>query len=295
MSFSASQSAFAGFGVVGRNPLTFLVWTLLYLVFAAFAVGALFAISGPTLVSMLPNPAGGAARGLPPDFMLRLLPGLLVVYPIFFILGAILNAAIFRAVLRPEQKGFAYLSFGADELRLFAISVVVAIAGFAFQFGFGLLKQVLFKTGGASVLLTPILTLVYWGLYLWAAVRISLWAPQAFAERRIDFARAWRLTGQRFWPLLGMFLLVLVVGVGVLITVVLLVVVAGVAVGASAAAGGHGDAAAIAGSPAFIGVMVVAGVFYVLALALMAILFAAAFASAYKGIATPPDQAEVFA
>lgn len=295
MSFSASQSAFAGFGVVRRNPLSFLVWTLLYLVFAGLAVGALFAVSGPTLMEIFRQ--GGArntAGAVPPDFMLRLLPGLLVLYPILFVLGAILNAAIFRAVLRPEQKGFAYLSLGADELRLIAVSVVTGVVAFAFQFLVGMLKQALAGQGGAGVLISLVVSLLYWCLYIWAAVRVSLWAPQAFAERRIDFGRAWRLTGKRFWPLLGMLLLVLVVGLGVLIGVVLLGAVAG-AIAVAASMGGHGAASTGVASPAFIGIMGVVVLFYILGIALMTILLSAAYASAYKGLAAPPDQAEVFA
>jgi hypothetical protein len=107
MAFSASDAAFEGFRVVRRRPLALVFWALAYLVIYA----ATFALAGPAIVSMgAQAEAIGAAD--PASFeafepLLRSYMALVaVVMPVALVLGAVLYAAVARAVLRPTESSF---------------------------------------------------------------------------------------------------------------------------------------------------------------------------------------------
>ena len=229
MTFSATDAAFEGFRMVRRHPLAVVFWAALYLVvFAAF-----FGVFGASLASFMA--ATEALQGTEPtpaelESLSQTYFGLFaLVVPVGLLLGAILNAAVARAVIRPRDKAFGYLRLGSDELRVLAVTVVMSIV-----FGVGTLA--LFTVVGicaglaaaANVGLGWLVGIVL-GLgaivaVVWIMVRLSLAVPITVAERRISLFDSFALTKGHSLSLLGMGVIAFIMSilVGMLMGVVAL-------------------------------------------------------------------------
>ena len=135
-------------------------------------------------------------------------------------LFAILTTAAFRAVLRPEDRGFAFVRLGGDELRLIALTLLFGVAVYlALLFGTLIFVVLGLAVGGSGSLETVAVATVV-GMVLtiavcvWLEVRLALAFPLTLLRRRFVLAESWRLTRGRFWPmfaaLLVLFLILLV-------------------------------------------------------------------------------------
>ena len=210
MGISATEAAFEGFRVVRRKPLTLVFWALFYFVTLAIAFG----VAGATIANLMAFSKELEQGGTPTLEDLAplgqayaALLGLLL--PLGLLSGAVLNTAVVRSVLRPEQSAFGYLRLGMDEVRVLVVSLALSIA-----FGFGILASAfalgiiagLASTAGAGV---GILVGVVGGLAIvcaaiWLGIRFSLAVPITVAERRMAFATSFKVTKGHFWSLLGM-------------------------------------------------------------------------------------------
>lgn len=209
MTFSATEAAFEGFRVVRRHPMAILFWGLAYVVF--FAVG-LALVGGPLATVMA---TVKALEGSQPGQQELIALGqsyvnlTAILAPLMLVLGAILSAAVARAVLRPSEKAFGYMRLGADELRVLAVSLILAIV-FASLFTIlfaaaGLVAGLAGQAGGGVGVLVGILmglgALVF---CIWLAVRLSLAIPATLVEKRIAPFSTFGLTKGHTFPLLGM-------------------------------------------------------------------------------------------
>jgi len=307
MAFSASEAAFEGFHIVRREPKSVAIWGLLLMVFSAAATIAMlpFMRSATTGFGLTPgSPPTTAAMG---SFLSLMGAIYLIGIPIYLVLMSVFTAAVYRAVLRPEDKGLARLKLGGDELRLvglfvlqfltylalwLAVVVVAAIVG-------AIAATALRGAGAGAVIVLLIVYLLVLLAFAFVAVRLSFAAPMTFARRKIHFFSAWRLTEGRFWPLLGCYLLALVFAI--LIGLVDLAVSGVLAFGMSGGdftRAAHGllqpDLSSAAGlfTPMYIARLLVGAVFGVVIWTVMI----AAPAAAYREIAgpRPQDQAEAF-
>ena len=209
MTFSATEAAFEGFRVVRRHPLAILFWGLAYLLFFAAA----FALVGGPLATVMAT-AKTLEEGQPGQQELMAFGQsyfnlMAMIAPPMLIVGAILNAAVARSVLSPSEKAFGYLRLGADELRVLAVSVILAI-GFAALFIIlftavgvfaGLAAQ---ANAGVGVLVGILLGLGAMAVSVWLAIRLSLAIPATMVEKRIAPFSSFGLTKGRTLPLLGM-------------------------------------------------------------------------------------------
>ena len=145
-----------------------------------------------------------AFNGLGPLWPVSVLV-MLVVYPV-------LGAAVNRAVLRPEDRRFAYLRIGLAELRQLGVLLVCATVLFAllliafFPLGFALnaANQNAIAHGVAvSPAVFPIsmavLALLALALTALLAARMALIAPLSLIKGRLDLFGAWRMTRRRLW------------------------------------------------------------------------------------------------
>lgn len=209
MTFSATEAAFEGFRVVRRHPLAILFWGLAYLLFFAAA----FALVGGPLATVMAT-AKSLEEGQPGQQELMALGQsyfnlMAMIAPPMLIVGAILNAAVARSVLSPSDKAFGYLRLGADELRVLAVSVILAIvftALFILLFTAvgvfaGLAAQ---ANAGVGVLVGILLGLGAMAVSVWLAIRLSLAIPATMVEKRIAPFSSFGLTKGRTLPLLGM-------------------------------------------------------------------------------------------
>lgn len=209
MTFSATEAAFEGFRVVRRNPLAILFWTLAYLVF----FGVAFLLVGSQMAGVMaiaqtveqgqPNPQDVQSLGQ------AYVSLMLLVAPLALLIGAVLNAAVARAVLHPAEKAFGFLRLGGDELRVLAVTVILALVIAAFtmvvfaivtfaamaaaQVNQGLAVLVAILLGIGGVLAT-----------IWLYVRFSLAVPITIAEKRIAPFASFAMTKGQSLPIFGM-------------------------------------------------------------------------------------------
>lgn len=219
MTFSASDAAFEGFRVVRRKPMTVLWWALAYIAFFA----AFFALAAGSLTSLMAaveqlersgEPTMAEARSIG----LAYLGVFGVAVPLSLLLGAVLNAAVARSVLRPEQSRFGYMRIGMDELRVLGVTVVVGlislVAGVVIFGTMGILAGLISALNVPALWLVVIL-LVLAGVaaLIWLMARLSLAVPMTLDTGRFALAPAFRLTKGRVWPLIGMAIIAVVMAI----------------------------------------------------------------------------------
>lgn len=290
MSFNATESSFEGFRLARRAPKALVAWSLAYVAFFVFFFGA----AGGSLIQII-TLAEEIERASEPSmsdmWSLMQAYGLLMVWalPLSLAFGAILNTAIARSVIRPEDGRLGYLRLGKDELRVLVVTVALGLIFFVGGIvAFGLVGVV---GGLAAGLNMPFLWLpaVLLGLaaaagLIWLAVRLSLAVPITFAEKRIAIFDSFALTRGRLWPLLGM---AIIAGVLSLLVALLGSVVAAplnlMFGGVDALAGGDPAALGQLLAAAWPGLLIWVVVNSILSAAQAAIIYAP-FASAYLGI-----------
>ena len=213
MAFSASDAAFEGFRLTRRAPLAILIWTAAYVVISVI----MLALAGSSIAGLMDQAAALEGIGDPtPEQMLPLMGAyftmLGILMPLGIIFGAVMYAAVNRAVVRPAESAFGYLRLGGDELRVFVVylvlTVLAMIVGAVLFAAVGLLVGLTATAAENLAALFAVLGgLVAVGLFIWLAVRFSLALPITVAERRIAIFDSWALTRGHFWGLLGMTIL----------------------------------------------------------------------------------------
>lgn len=213
MHFSASDAAFEGFRLTRRAPVAMLVWTLFY----AVGIVAFFALAAGQVAALMK--AAAVLESRPVTDISDLQPFMAIygsmmawMLPVSLLFGAVLSAAVARAVLEPGKTAFGYLRLGGDELRVLAVSLILGVVfgvGSAVVFGviMSLFGYIQAAGLGALAILPILLFLAAIGGLIWAAVRLSLAIPITMAEKRIAPFASWGMTKGVFWPLLGMALL----------------------------------------------------------------------------------------
>lgn len=222
MTFSATDAAFEGFRLVRRHPMTVVFWSLAYLV----AIGAFFGLFGSGLASLFAatetlqgsEPTPAELEGLSTTYLSLFS----LAAPLGLVLGAVLNTAVARAVVRPSDSAFGYLRLSMDELRVLAVSVVLSIViGFGAVVLFGVVGLIAglaaSVNSGLGVLVGVLLGLGAVVALIWVMVRLSLAVPITVAERRISLFESYGLTKGHALSLLGMaiiaFIMTMLVGV----------------------------------------------------------------------------------
>lgn len=204
-----------GFGLIRAQPGLVAIWGALYL--AATMLGFLFLM--PMMKAMAVTPPNPAA--------MRPMMGMIWLYDlVLLVVLAMIFAAIFRAVIAPDRRGFAYLRLSMDEVRLVGLAFLLWIAAVVAMIVASLLIVLLtavvgyvIGARGAAVALGIVLFVALGGAAIWAEVRLSIAFPLTLMRGRITIGEAWRLTAGRFWTLFGAYL------VGTLIVAILSMIV----------------------------------------------------------------------
>jgi hypothetical protein len=299
MAFSATEAAFEGFRLVKREPKSVLAWAAVQLVFGLALTAVMVSVLGPLQAATL------SASGTNPDPVAalqnvgRMFGVLALLTPVYLIYIGVVTGAVYRAVLRPEEKGLARLKLGADELRLVGTWLLMGLLYFGMAFVLAFVAAFVTSAAGVRSPLVSLLPLLVLLVVALIGVRLSFAGPMTFAERKIRLLSSWRATKGKFWPLLGCYVLAFI-----FVLIIYLVLASIGFAGALASAGGSPTQAVQAlfrpqvGSlqsyftPVRLGLAVVSAG---LSASMYAIMLAPA-ARAYKDIAgvTPQSQADAF-
>ncbi|MGZ6020378.1 MAG: hypothetical protein ACXWKO_17045 [Phenylobacterium sp.] len=189
--FSASDAALEGFQVIRRHWRLIVGWAGFNLLGLVAAV-AIFIIAGVFYAAT----AGGDAAQFG-----ETVGGPLVTLATL-VIQLMIGMAVYRLMFRPEERGWLYLRFGRDELRGIGVTLVFAAGvGTVALLAVGVARAVPAGVGSMIVGLAAI------GVAYWLIVRFGFAGPLCVAERRLDFARSWRLSRGHTWSLIGMTLL----------------------------------------------------------------------------------------
>ena len=274
MAFSVAGTGVAGLLLAVRRPLAVLAWSAMAFAFTLLTVLGVVLVVAPDsrLMGAYETLSGGQML----SFALRVLGVFLLVN-----LGAaaVINSAVYRAVLRPDERRFAYLRLGRDELRVAGVLALFSVAG-ALNLVLLVMLPGFFKLFG---LLASI----------WFWTRISLAGPMAFATGRIQLKAAWARTAGRFWNLLGAYLISWVLAFIVLLVAGLLSQVVALAMGLTveiAVPDAATQSAGAVGGAAIVNLVIgslMAGLFYAI--------MAAPTAVAWRAFTPTVDISETFA
>jgi hypothetical protein len=230
---SPADVALEGFKVVRHKPLIILFWGILLLI--SNVAGLVFMISTGSGAAMADMEAlnrqitadpQSVDTGAVLDVLARLLNGFALTVAISLVIGALLRAAAYRAVLNPAQSSFGYLRLGADEFRQFVVSVAISLVLFvvyllaAVAAGIvgGILAFVLAMISPALIIIPMFLALIAAlaaVIYFWT--RLSLAGPQTLAEGKLNLFGSWKLTKGRFWPVFGSYFIAAILALVVLV------------------------------------------------------------------------------
>lgn len=198
------------FRLLRQHPLSVLVWAILYLI-GIFSIGLL-------RVAMVP--AG-------PQTMAGLLTAGVLSQGLTLALVAVLITAATRATLHPYKRGACYLRLGGNELRVFALLAMLAIASAVLLFLLALVNGFLVSLlgwllpGSATVeWVGPVLGLAEFAAFLFVQVRLSIALPLTYLYEAITVDEAWVQSRGHFWSIFAAFLaiaLLLLLGWSVLI------------------------------------------------------------------------------
>lgn len=244
------KTAFAGFGVIGRNPLAVLVWAVfLGLVGLLPALG----LMGGMLASIA-QIAEAAQRGVEPtpEMIMPMIGSAIGLIPVLMLTGLIvrmvLTGAIFRAVLFPQEKSWFYLRLGARELWLGLLFIVVGIIVFALTMIMMAVLVPLAVMGGphddpmVKLALMRLAMLPVYGVMAFLFVRFCLAFPMTFAESKFRLVESWTMTRGNSWRILLVGLILVALMIIAELVVGLLVVICVIAViGAGAMSGGWNE------------------------------------------------------
>jgi hypothetical protein len=192
-----------GFRLLRERPLAVATWGLLYFLATALVGLVMQPVAAIQAASMNGDPAATM------NAMQAVLGRMMLVYVAFLVLFVMLTTASQRAVLRPEQGGFAYLRFGMDELRVLGLAIILLVMIYAgilvLGIVLGLAMAAVMALAGMGAF--PGVMLVYicimLAVVIWFEVRFSLAFPLTLLRRKIIIGEAWRVSSGRFWTLFG--------------------------------------------------------------------------------------------
>lgn len=300
------KAAFSGFGVIGRNPLAVLVWALFVGVVGFLPVFALFGGIFSTVTELIAADQRGVEPT--PEMIMPMLGSIFALLPVLMLTGlvmrVVLTGAIYRAVLFPRDSGWFYLRLGARELWLGLLFIVVGIIGFALgMVMMAVVVPLVFVAGQntdplVQMVMLRVAMLPVYGVMIFLFVRFCLAFPMTFAESNFRLMESWSLTRGNSWRLLLVILLLvaLVIVAEIILGLIILAAVAAV-IGAGAMKGDWSEERIVAFFsqdpsvwiqsllPWIIGGSVIACILT----ALMAVIFTAPWAEAYRQLRGSPD------
>ena len=231
---SVGSAVGAGFQLIGRRPVSVLVWGLL----RVGLVVAILAIYAPVMMQIVAEAASRAQTGEKPSpadmsqmmshmFLLQGVGYLLQL--VGLVISSVVTCAIVRSIVHPERKAFASLRLGAPEFFIvilsFAVSFAAAFAIMLLAIPFVILGIFLgmqhLWIALAIMIAVAVLILVLGAIYV--AARFAFVVPMMVDDGQFHLFDAWALTKGKVGSivLIGLCLLLIGMVLGLLIDGVL--------------------------------------------------------------------------
>src|SRR5690349_14400313 len=108
--FSPPDAAFEGFRIPREHPYAVLIWAGLHFLISAGLTVTMITVSGAGLaevIAMSQHPTRDPAQAL--AAMRHIAPVYVIVLAFALIVQSVFSAAVYRIVMRPEQRGFFWL------------------------------------------------------------------------------------------------------------------------------------------------------------------------------------------
>jgi hypothetical protein len=219
--FSVQDVAFGGFADVRAHPRALWVWTPLAFVASVGLQVATLGMPASRLgqFSVEQDPARAAA------LVQQVLPGELAMVAVALAVTAVVQTTMIRLVLRPAEARFGYVRIGPDELRQLALSLLsfclIAAVAAVLSLVFGIIAGLT----GAPIWVVMALDLAATAcVVILISVRLSLAPALTFDRGRVDLFGSWGLTRDRFWLLLGTYVMVLALSAVIYVVAAVLIV-----------------------------------------------------------------------
>lgn len=226
--FSVAEAFASGVAVIERSFRNVVLWAA-----ATFAI----TLSPAVLIFLLKGgrfsvPDGGRSlqtfRGGDPGVLInqfhRVIDGGFWAYLLLGLIwatfgGAVVQAAVYRSVLKPGRDGAGWLRLGPTEIWLFLLMIVETLGvlvlltlWMAVAFVWMLVGKIVGPPaggwiGGAGMLVATV-------LFVWVMIRFSLAGAMTVAEGRFRFFGSWSLTQGRSWKLFWTFFLIVALARG---------------------------------------------------------------------------------
>ena len=220
--FSASDAAFSGFRLVRENLKAIAVWAAVMTVLSIVSNVLAIQYFGPKLEA-LTSYISDTNNPDPEEAMRRvadLAPLVLWSLPYSLVVNGVIFAALNRLVLRPQDRRFAYLRLGKDELRQAAVWVVTSLILMGVLFAGALLTGFLGAMGGPTGGFLGLLSLLgSLCAVVYGAVRLSFAPAVTFETGKLTILKSLPETKGLFWPLLGAYLLATVMSIIVVLLI----------------------------------------------------------------------------
>ena len=288
---SVGAAVTGGFSLIRREPVAVAIWAVILFAFFALRIALYLPVYGAVLGQIGRGGAQPNLQALLPQIQQAQAFGLLLSIG-SVALNTMLACAIFRAILRPEERGFAYLKFGGTELFLsiFTIGIyfVFFIALLVIMIPVAIVIGLTAAQGGAAVggagMVAFIAILVALAAAVYFALRLSLLGPLMVDEGQFKLGEAWALTRGKVGSLLLIAFLLFVMAI------VAEIVFGGVGLALLfATTGGFANIQTIAQQPsallaAFAPVIAVVGLLFTLLIAVALPILFAPWACAYRDL-----------
>lgn len=219
--FSATDAAIEGFRLAGRKPAAMLIWSLAWFLFTVVSGVVLVVLVGSEMQSVQQQadvPPTDTAQAMTYMSALLRVEGVRLLLNVPW--AAVMACAVYRALLRPSERGLGYLKLGMDELRMIGLALLVGVLSFVLLFVVVFVDVILTALVGgllgalghsapaggvdpAGFMVGVLGAAAPVAALFWVLVRISLAGPMTFAEKRLRLFQSWKLTRGHFWALFG--------------------------------------------------------------------------------------------
>lgn len=213
-----------GLRLVRDRPISTLIWGAIYM--AITAVGMVSMIVPFMQIAL--NAQQGAAD---PTGLFRAMGIMYLFYfGLFFVLTVLVAAGV-RAVLRPDEPGFAYIRLGMDELRLIGLMLMAVIGSIVLMIVLGVILSIVMVAIGAGGGFSPgssgqggigffVVLLAIYAVPIFLYVRLSPALALTMIREKIVIGEAWRLTSGHFWKMFAGYLVLNLILIAVYLAIV---------------------------------------------------------------------------